>query len=57
MTIYDYDYMNFIVSVLNRAIKIKSKETDYAVNYQNNYNIERGKPYRSCHKPALKYFH
>ena len=57
MTIYDYDYMNFIVSALNRAIKIKSKETDYAVNYQNNYNIERGKANRSCHKPALKYFH
>ena len=33
MTSYDYDYMNFIVSVLNWAVKIKSKETDYTVNY------------------------
>ena len=33
MTSYDYDYMNFIVSVLNWAVKIKSNETDYNVNY------------------------
>lgn len=31
---YDNDYVNFIVSVLNWAIEIKSKETDYTVNYQ-----------------------
>ena len=26
MTSYDYDYMNFIVSVLNWAIKIKNQK-------------------------------
>ena len=43
MTSYDYDYMNFIVSLLNWAMKIKSKETDYTVNYWIDYTNERGK--------------
>ena len=29
MTSYDYDFMNFIVFVLNWAVKTKSKETGY----------------------------
>ena len=57
MTIYDYDYMNFIVSVLNWAIKVKSKETYYAVNYWIYYSNEREKPNRRCHKPAWKCFY
>ena len=44
MTIYDYDNMNFIVSVYNCAVKIRSKETDCTVNYQMDYTNERGKP-------------
>ena len=56
MTCYDYDYMNFIVSLLNWAIKIKSKETDYIVIHWINYINERGKPNRGCHKAALKCF-
>ena len=43
MIIYEYDYMNFIVSILKWAIKIKSKENDYTVNYQIDYTNERGK--------------
>ena len=31
MTICDYDSINFIVSVMNWAIKIKSNETDYTI--------------------------
>ena len=31
MTICDYDSMNFIVSVMNWAIKIKWNETDYTI--------------------------
>ena len=46
-----------MISVLNWAIKIKSKETDYTVNYQICYTNERGKPNRCCDKPALKCFH
>ena len=57
MNTYDYDCMNFIVSVLKWAIKIKSKETDYIVNYQIDYTNERVKPNRGCHKPALKCFY
>ena len=42
---------------MNWAIKIKSKETDYTINYWIDYTNERGKPNRSCHKPALKCFY
>ena len=44
MTSYDYDYVNFIVSALNSAIKINSKETDYTVNYWIDYTNVREKP-------------
>ena len=54
---YDNDYVNFIVSVLNWAIEIKSKETDYTVNYQIDCPKEWGKPNGGCHKPALKCFY
>ena len=40
--------------MLNRAIKIKSKEADYTINYWVDYTNERGKPNRGCHKLALK---
>ena len=43
--------------MLNRAIKIKSKEADYTINYWVDYTNERGKPNRGCHKPALKCFY
>ena len=46
--------MNFIVSVLNWAIKIKSKQTDYTANY---WKLMREKLNRGCHKPALKCFY
>ena len=57
VTIYDYDNTNFIVFVLNWAMKIKLKETDYTVNYCIYYTNERGKPKRGYHKPALKCFY
>ena len=43
--------------MLNRAIKIKSKEADYTINYWVDYTNERGKPNRGCPKPALKCFY
>ena len=43
--------------MLNRAIKIKSKEADYTINYWVDCTNERGKPNRGCHKPALKCFY
>ena len=42
---------------MNWAIKIKSKETDYTINYWIDYTNERGKPNGGCHKPALKCFY
>ena len=39
---------------MNWAIKIKSKETDYIINYWIDYANERGKPNTGCNKPALK---
>ena len=57
MSSYDYDYASFIVFVLNWAVKIKSKESDYAVNYWIDYTNERGKPNKGCDKPALKCFY
>ena len=42
---------------MNWAIKIKSKETDYTINYWIDYTNERGKANRGCHKPALKCFY
>ena len=57
MNTYDYDCMNFIVSVLKWAIKIKSKETDYTANYWTDYTNEGGEPNRGCHKPALRCFY
>ena len=43
--------------MLNRAIKVKSKEADYTINYWVGYTNERGEPNRGCHKPALKCFY
>ena len=57
MNTYDYDCMNFIVSVLKWAIKIKSKETDYTANYWTDYTNVGGEPNRGCHKPALRCFY
>ena len=42
---------------MNWAIKTKSKETDYTINYRIDYTNEGGKPNRGCHKPALKRFY
>ena len=42
--------------MLNRAIKIKSKEADYTINYWIDYTNERGKPNRGCHKRVFKCF-
>ena len=43
--------------MLNWAIKVKSKEADYTINYWIDYTNERVKPNRGCHKPALKCFY
>ena len=40
--------------MLNWAIKMKSKEADYTINYSIDYTNGREKPDRGCHKPALK---
>ena len=48
---------NLIVPMLNWAIKIKSKEAGYTINYWIDYTNDRGKPNRGCHKPALKCFY
>ena len=42
---------------MNWAIKIKSQETDYTINYWIDYTNERGKPNGGCHKPDLKCFY
>ena len=42
---------------MNSAIKMKTKETDYTINYWIDYTNERGKTNRDCHKPALKCFY
>ena len=43
--------------MLNGAVKIKSKEADYTINYWIDYTNQRGKPNRGSHKPALEYFY
>ena len=43
--------------MLNRAIKIKSKEADYAINYWVDYTNDRGKPGWGYNKPDLKCFY
>ena len=40
--------------MLNWAVKITSKETDYTINYWVDCTNERGKSNRGCHKPSLK---
>ena len=42
--------------MLNWAMKIKSKESDYTINYWVDCTNERGKSNKGCDKPALKYF-
>ena len=46
-----------IIYILNRGVKIKSKEADCTINYWVDYTNEKGKPSRGCQKPAFKCFY